>query len=513
MKRKLFSMLVIVCMIVALLPAVSAEVGTTYEYKLNPGVANNTKIKDYGYDDTNDVWAWAGSNPSDSGPANAYAHKWGICTNTTAEGRWLALKIKINESGIYSASLSHAKSKSNGGIGAIYLLTESTEDIGSALLTATSIGEVSFYNSGEDVPSTSTPLSDVTIKNGEEGEYILVFYASKPGNTGYQMYPNTLTLTKKADIVSDETVDTMVSVSVLSEENGTVSVEGDYKVIDEVPMGTKITAIATAKVGYTFAYWKNSAGMWLSSNAKETFTINTNTAVIAVYEKIPAAEDTSVPVYFYNGNGSFIESKSVEKGSLFGNVKIENPSLTGFAFDKWSVLDDTAINALTRAVALYKDSDVTYNVTVNGNVVSSGKKYGESVTVSSVDEDFTCWKLGDDIVSYDKDFEFDVYGDVALTEVCEGATEAYPTVALDIKGEEHFIVYNVPAGYTRIEAGILFGDGNAPEIGSFYSKASEKTGSGQFTAKASGKEENPVALGYLLFKDSEGTVKVIYTAR
>ena len=515
MAKKIFSLMLVICMVAAMLPLAFAQDAGVLAYDLNKSLTSGTKVKGLKYADTDNVWEWHSSYPETSGTANATAHKWGgIDTNSTQAGYWLAVKIKINEAGEYSAVLTHAKSKSQGGYGDVYLLPGNTTDVATALSGATPIGrDVCYYNASEDIKSTTTDLSDITVKKGNEGEHILVFYASKAGSTGYRMYPDTLTLTKKeSEAEFGDEVDSLVSVSVLSEKNGSVSVEGEYEVIDEVEIGTEIKATATPDVGYAFAYWRNAAGMWLSGNATETFVINTNTAVIAVYDKTDASEDENVPVRFYNGNGSLIESKSVEKGSEFGTVKIANPSLTGYAFDRWSISDETKIEELTRAVALYVDSSETYEIKVGAETVASGKKYGDRATVSSESEDFSCWKLGEDIVSYEKSFSFDIYGNAELTEICDGEAEALPSVALDVINNEYFIIYNVPQGYTRIEAGILFGDGAAPSVGGFNSKASEKTGSGQFTAKPSGKEDNLFARGYLLFRDSEGAVRVIYTS-
>ena len=195
------------------------------------------------------------------------------------------------------------------------------------------------------------------------------------------------------------------------------------------------------------------------------------------------------------------------KGTTFADAKIANPSLTGFVFDKWSVADDAIINALTRAVALFNDSEEVYTVKVGGNVVVSGK-YGYEVTVTG-SENFKAWKLGENIVSYDKKYSFYIWGNVALTEVTEGDVTVAPTVAIDNSDDNYFISYNVPEGYTLIEAGIVFAKSGKPEIGSCNSKAIAKKGTGQFTAKK-GEDAETVARGYVMFRDSDENVAVIY---
>ena len=320
---------------------------------------------------------------------------------------------------------------------------------------------------------------------------------------------NTLTtdITVTENKPGEEVEDTKVSVGVVAETGGTVETNLS-DTVSEVDIGTKIYAEAVANEGYEFAYWIGSNGAVLSTNAKESFVINVNSSIKAVFEKLVTDADTTVPVYFYNGNGEALATEKVEKGETFGEVTKPKPTLTGFAFDKWSIADEAIINTITRAVALFKETNDTYEVKVGDTAVATGKKYGDSVTVNATESNFTCWKLGDKVMSYDASFSFNVYGDMTLTKVCEGAADKVPTVVLDKVEGEYFLAYNVPAGYAKLEAGILFAESGTPTIGSFYAKATEKTGSGQFTAKPNGSE--PIARGYLIFRDASGSVRVIY---
>lgn len=314
----------------------------------------------------------------------------------------------------------------------------------------------------------------------------------------------TVTVNKPGEAIAD----TMVNVGIEAMTGGAVETNL-AEVISEVEIGTEVSAKAIAADGYEFAYWADSTGKVLSTKAEETFKINVNTSVKAYFEKIPVADAITAPVYFYNGNRDLIEKKEVDKGTEFSKVKIAAPTLTGFEFTGWSIDDATIINNITRAVALFKDTDKTYTVKVGDKEVASGKKYGESVTVSSDAENFVCWKLGEKVMSYEKTFKFDVYGDITLTEVTGEPVSAVPTVVLDIVGGEYFLTYNVPAGYKKIEAGILFSESGKPDIGSFYSKATEKTGSGQFTAMPNGTKDT-IARGYMIFRDADNSIRVIY---
>ncbi|MBQ7119600.1 MAG: Ig-like domain-containing protein [Oscillospiraceae bacterium] len=300
--------------------------------------------------------------------------------------------------------------------------------------------------------------------------------------------------------------DTVVNFKASAYEGGSVSNAN----VQEVTMGTDVTVSATANEGYTFAYWKNSAGVVLSTKAEETFKVNTNTAVIAVFDKAPT--DDAIPVYFYNGNGMPLGDTSVAKDTTFGDAKLSanigTPSLTGFAFDKWSVDDNELITTLTRAVAIYKDDETkTYTVKNGATTVASGLKYGESVTVNGSD-DFTAWKLGDKVISYEKNFTFDVYGNITLTEATE-AIEKAPVLVLDKADGNYFLTYD-EGEFELIEAGILFGS-NGVTIGSVDGyKTVAKRGTGQFTALPhEGATASTIARGYLIFK-KDGVIRVIY---
>ena len=326
---------------------------------------------------------------------------------------------------------------------------------------------------------------------------------------GVELTPVTATIAIPEDEIKigEEVTDTKVNVGIVALGGGSVTTSLS-EAVSEVEIGTKVTAEATAIEGYEFAYWANSNGKVLSANAKETFTINVNTSIKAYFEKAVSETDTTAPVYFYNGNGEKLSTESVEKGKTFGEIAKPAATLTGFAFDKWSIADSAIINDITRAVALFKDAEDTYTVKVDGADYATGKKYGDTVTVSATESDFTCWKLGDKVISYAKDFTLDVYGNISLAKVCDGAVDAIPTVVLDKVGGEYFLTYEVPAGYTKLEAGILFAESGTPTIGSFNSKATEKTGSGQFTAKAAVGEA--IARGYIIFRDASGGIRVIY---
>ncbi len=312
----------------------------------------------------------------------------------------------------------------------------------------------------------------------------------------------------------EEITDTKVNFKASAYTGGSVS---DAEV-QEVEIGTDITVTAIADEGYTFAYWKNSADVVLSAKATETFKVSTNMGVIAVFDEIQTTD--AFPVYFYNGNGILLKDTVVKRGETFAVAKnkagVEAPTLTGFVFSHWSdkdagaaIKDGDLITALTRAVAIYKDDkSKTYTVKNGEKTLASGVKYGESVTVYGSD-DFSCWKLGDKVVSYEKDYTFNVYGDITLTEGKGEIMTKSPVLVLDKVDGNYFLTYD-SGDYELIEAGILFGSkGVSIESLDGY-KAAAKKNTGQFTALPhEGADENTVARGYMICRHN-GEFNVIY---
>ncbi|MBQ2741254.1 MAG: S-layer homology domain-containing protein [Oscillospiraceae bacterium] len=215
--KRILSLVLILSMLISMLPVIATAAEVKLEYKFNPNGKNGSTIyvRELIATETGKIsWVEAGDGEDTSitnGPYKAYMHKWGICTNTTAAGRWLALEIEINEAGTYSASLLHGQTKSTGkgGYGDIYLFPgdKDTTNIASFLTDDNRIGEkVAYISTGSsDVAEKETDLSDVTVEEGEEGKHILVFYAKEKGYDSCQMYPNTLTLTKGQTGSGDDT--------------------------------------------------------------------------------------------------------------------------------------------------------------------------------------------------------------------------------------------------------------------------------------------------------------------
>lgn len=316
-----------------------------------------------------------------------------------------------------------------------------------------------------------------------------------------------------------EAADSKVSLYVAAENGGSVSVTGgNGNPVDSIDVGTKITATAGDVTGKIFSHWRNAAGKFMSGEKKYSFVANTNTAIIAVYDDAEVNEDI-VSVSFFNQHKALIGSKKVSKGTSFESAKSGiDTSLTGYVFDKWSISDDTVINSLTRAVALYNVAETTYTAyfvdeATGANPIAKTGKYSDAVSYKASGENFSYWVVNDGsnrIVSYDAEISFRLWADIALKAVYNDAKAAVPTIVLDEENGSYFIAYIIPAGYTPVSAGIVFAKSGTPAVNSCYSRAvSEKVSNqGQFTARPNGTES--VARGYLMFKDSDNNIRVIY---
>ena len=149
-----------------------------------------------------------------------------------------------------------------------------------------------------------------------------------------------------------------------------------------------------------------------------------------------------------------------------------------------------------------------YTVKVNGE--ENKGKYNSPVSVSAP-EAFTYWKLGEEKLSFRRAFEFFNYGNAEITSVFDESAKAIPTVVIEKNLGAAFITYDTPAGYERIETGIIFGPTAEITVNSANSKANaQKTAAfGQFTAKPAS-VGGTVARGYLVYEEN-GAYKVVYS--
>ncbi len=360
--------------------------------------------------------------------------------------------------------------------------------------------------------TTSTSADGITYESSDSSVLLVsgnTAAGKKAGKADIYAKYNGETIGKTSVSVSEAAVSDKVSFAVTATNDAEISVNGiSYNgAVDSVVPGSLVTVTAPEVQGYKFRYWKSGYqnGRYVSSEPEYSFRLVTHTFLTAVYDK----ENTDSPqVEFFNGNGAFIETVNVAKGALFGDNKIANPSLTGFAFTGWSLEDSYVINGDTRAVALYNEigKSVGGAVKVNGVPVEN-PTYDKKVEITVPGA--TCWKRDGKVVAFGESYTHYIWDATEITSSDE-AIEKTPIVVLEnttVDGA-YMIEYDA-AGYEIVEAGIVFGADDAT-VGSCTSKAtSQKNAShGQFTAKPSGSES--AARGYIIYKDGS-TNRVVYS--
>ena len=299
--------------------------------------------------------------------------------------------------------------------------------------------------------------------------------------------------------VNDESAGKLVSTDIT---------EGE---VESIPAGKRISISAIPEEGYGFAYWTDSSGKFISDNAELSECFFTNTFLVAVFEKTEANE--FVGVKFFDGNKNYLGFEEVLPQTSFADVKKPtNYGLTGYTFEKWSVDDNEKINSLINAVALYAEDGVSVSgsVTVNGNPISS-LKYGDKITQTI--EGATAWYRDGKLVGYGDTYTYYVWDETEITSSAE-IVEKIPVVYLDDAANGGYMIEYDVGDCEILEAGILFGTETYNTVSSCYYKAKVKNtvSHGQFTAK---KNENnadmqTIVRGYLVFKDTDGTIRVIY---
>ncbi len=400
--------------------------------------------------------------------------------------------------------------------GAELVLSSDSIRIGESTTPSLVIGEAKVLG------ATYTSSPETTARVLASGD----IFAIKAGTATITGTSGDITASKELTVVPEEVLSDNVSVAIYSLVDGVSGGEGIEASpaiaigdVASVARRKSITLEATGIEGKEFKYWQLASGVILSEEESYTFNANSNTAIFGVYEsEEDAADGADVTIRFFNGFGSFIQKVVKAKGTLFSEFAsaVTDKDYRGYAFESWmnaddSITDDTPINKNDVVVAQYAETPAeTYTVT--GIVNPGDYAYDAVVTAESTDADFSYWTRNDDIVSYNPTYTFSVWGDTNVAAVCDGAKTAVPTVILDNDGSVYMTEYSLPAGYTFIEAGIVFSNSGTPSINSCTSKASSKKLSGlhgQFAARPASSET--VARGYVVYIAPNGQLIATYS--
>ncbi|MBO5921828.1 MAG: InlB B-repeat-containing protein [Bacteroidaceae bacterium] len=152
------------------------------------------------------------------------------------------------------------------------------------------------------------------------------------------------------------------TVSVSSDENGVVSIDGENIQSATVAAGATVTVSATANEGYEFIGWfVGNSGMAVSADAEYTFTVSENIALFAKFREVVASYTVSVSSD-ENGvvsiDGENIQSAAIANGAT---VTVSATANEGYIFNGWFKGD------------IKISSELTYSFIVNDDIALIAK--------------------------------------------------------------------------------------------------------------------------------------------
>ncbi len=308
-----------------------------------------------------------------------------------------------------------------------------------------------------------------------------------------------------------------------SEKENGEKINGNISGISEdvwtqLSAGSKLSLSAGEVSGMRFKYWKNAGnGVVISEKALLSYTVGSNASLVAVYETLPLEGYASVG--FFDRSGALIEASQVAFGTRVGDIAPTAPDVTGFTFDRWSVADDFVITEDIRILACYTPKYTELGISVNGE--SAFYSFNDEVSVPLADSvkdgvPFSRWTRDGETVSFDAAYTFFAWADGARIDAVysDVFVAKRPSIVLDAATVDgaYMMEYDLPEGFVKIEAGLLFGFSDDLSLINWVSKATsnapQSMAHGQFTARPASNETH--ACAYLIYKDSGG-VKVIYS--
>lgn len=217
--------------------------------------------------------------------------------------------------------------------------------------------------------------------------------------------------------------------------------------------------------GTDLLYWKNSNGVIVATGDKEIPVYYSDTYT-AVYAKTGAKVEYLTP---YGGVLATYYADDVN-GADFKAP--EGPTRYGYTFDGW----DTDIETVKTSLVAEKDVTVSpkykdnaglqYTITIDATDVD-GTKDTQTYTVNTVvkasatDKDsFACWKVGDDVVSYNPTYYFFANRPVTVTAVKNDGSEVSKGAIItevENSADNNTVIfeYTVPDEYEMTFAGVI----------------------------------------------------------
>ncbi len=397
-------------------------------------------------------------------------------------------------------------------------------------------------------PGTTTykcsRCEETTVKSGElnpsnhEGDVALDPGTVKEATRGEDGYTGDMVCSACHQVVTAGTTIPALGVMITVEQNElgstTLNSAPTTGEAQKVPYEKEYTLVATPAEDAEFVGWSVN-GKLISTDATYTTAAYADLTYVPVF----AEKTDDFTVTFVDQFNMVLDTvTSSELASL--EAMPETYDYLGYTFANWSMsLEEVkALEANAVVTAYYaKDAELTYTVSAPGCVITVGDNtyndtaevgFDQAVTVAPADGTATAWTVNGNNAAYGAEYTFYVTSDVNVAFTSDEVT-AVPTVAaVDVtpteSGEVRFLATrNVPAGYTVLESGFVYGKDFAdPETdlvlenattGSCYLyKNSNTAGDGQFalTFGISAQTGVAYARAYVIAADAEGNAAVYY---
>ena len=414
-------------------------------------------------------------------------------------------------------------------LGHDYQITATT---GATCVTA---GQVTYTCSRCDDTYTEAGALD---PNTHEGDVALDPETVKEATRGEDGYTGDTVCSACGAVVTPGEVIPALGVMITVEQNElgstTLNSAPTTGEAQKVPYEEEYTLVATPAEDAEFVGWSVN-GKLISTDATYTTAAYADLTYVPVF----AEQTDDFTVTFVDQFNMVLDTvTSSELASL--EAMPETYDYLGYTFANWSMsLEEVkALEANAVVTAYYaKDAELTYTVSAPGCVITVGDStyndtaevgFDQAVTVAPAEGTATAWTVNGNNAAYGAEYTFYVTSDVEVA-FTSGEVTAVPTVAaVDVtpteSGEVRFLATrNVPAGYTVLESGFVYGkDFAAPETdlvlenattGSCYLyKNSNTAGDGQFALTFGITAQTGVAYAraYVIAADAEGNAAVYY---
>ncbi|MBQ6902747.1 MAG: Ig-like domain-containing protein, partial [Oscillospiraceae bacterium] len=358
MKKRVISMAIALCMLVALLPSiplVSADNGYTFVYDFNPNkISAATPTVDqkteFGseYAQTHNLWDYVSKNTSTvRGYSFGAKYGWQIQPGGIDDSKYLVLEINIPVAGVYTATYEYGTHKV-GGYGNIHLIPPSVTDIA----TAISSGSYKINSSKIDyckgnANATGGYSETYTVNVAASGKYKLVLsadsyndYPAYAGNKYVNMYPCSLTLSSGNGAIPME-----LSAScneILAGESEEITLSG------YMSDGTGFAASKVDSIAYTVKDGNPDVAS-VDANGKvkgiktgtEVITVTATAGTYTISDEVKIEVDDIVT----NGNYTFKYDFNPKKITSDGNPYVDETELFGSeyaqTYNMWQYLSKT----------------------------------------------------------------------------------------------------------------------------------------------------------------------------